>query len=56
MEAHYAVQLHAQLERLSALLEHTDWKADASAALRAEIMEEDIRALVDKWERILRRG
>ena len=56
VEAHYAVQLHAQLERLSALLEHTDWKADASAALRAEIMEEDIRALVDKWERILRRG
>ena len=56
VEAHYAVQLHAQLERLSALIEHTDWKADASAALRAEIMEEDIRALVDKWERILRRG
>ncbi len=56
VEAHYAVQLHAQLERLSTLLEHTDWKADASAALRAEIMEEDIRALVDKWERILRRG
>ena len=56
VEAHYAVQLHAQLERLSTLLEHADWKTDASAALRAEIMEEDIRALVDKWERILRRG
>ena len=54
-EAHYAEHMRAELERISALLNGTDWKTDASAALRAEILEEDLRALADKWERILGR-
>lgn len=54
-ELRYAQNLRTQVERLRALLDSTDWKADASAALRAEIMEEDVRTLVDKWERILKR-
>lgn len=54
-EAHYAEHMRAEFERISALLNGTDWKTDASAALRAEILEEDLRALADKWERILGR-
>ena len=55
-EARYAEHMRAELERISALLNGTDWKTDASAALRAEILEEDLRTLADKWERILRNG
>lgn len=55
VEVRYAQRLRTEVERLRALLDSTDWKADASAALRAEIMEEDVRTLVDKWERILKR-
>lgn len=54
-EVRYAQRLRKEVERLRALLDSTDWKVDASAALRAEIMEEDVRTLVDKWERILKR-
>ncbi len=54
-EVRYAQRLRTEVERLRALLDSTDWQADASAALRAEIMEEDVRTLVDKWERILKR-
>lgn len=55
VEVRYAQRLRMEVERLRALLDSTDWQADASAALRAEIMEEDVRTLVDKWERILKR-
>lgn len=54
-EVRYAQRLRKEVERLRALLDSTDWQVDASAALRAEIMEEDVRTLVDKWERILKR-
>ena len=44
--------LQTQAERLRALLEGVDWEADP-AALKAEIMEADIRTFVEKWERLL---
>ncbi len=53
-EAHHAAKLQAEAARLGVLIEHTDWQSDSSAELLANILEADIRTLVDKWENILR--
>jgi metallo-beta-lactamase family protein len=43
----------AQLERIESLLMRADENRGADTELKLRILEEDIRALADKWERLL---